>query len=87
MVMHAIGSLGSFVVFLIPGFWYPLRFIKTPGRRAIGWFALAAVILSILTGFLRSGEAPGLGQRLGFAALFAWVFLVGLALLRDSEPE
>lgn len=86
-VMHAVGSLGSFAAFLVAGFWYPVRFLRMPTWRATGWLALLAVILSIASGFLRSGDAPGLGQKLGFAAFLAWVFLVGLALFRDSEPE
>jgi hypothetical protein len=44
---------------------------------------MALVVASIAAGFLRSGSAPGLGQRLGFACVFMWVGLVGYALMRD----
>lgn len=85
MILHTVGSLGSFVAFLVAGFWLPAFFRSRPDWR---WAALPSLILvigSIVTGFLRTGDAPGLGQRFGFACYFLWVGLVGLALFRSNS--
>lgn len=85
MIIHAVGSLGSFVAFLVAGFWLPKFFRLRPDWR---WAALPSLILvigSIVTGFLRTGEAPGLGQRFGFACYFLWVGVVGWALFRSNN--
>ena len=85
MVMHAIGSFGSFVAFLVAGFWLPNYFRKHEQWRWVVWPSLALVVGSILTGFLRTGYTPGLGQRLGFACFFLWIGLVGFAMLRGQR--
>lgn len=85
MVLHTLSSLGSFVVFLVAGFGLPQVFRALPGWRWAATPSLVLVVLSIATGFLRSGEAPGLGQRLGFACFFVWIGLVGYALYRASH--
>jgi hypothetical membrane protein len=85
MILHTIGSLGSFVAFLFAGFWLPVFFRSQQNWRWVAFPSLALVIGSIVTGFLRSGEAPGLGQRFGFACYFLWVGLLGLALFRSNS--
>ena len=85
MIMHAIGSLGSFVGFLICGFTLPRILRRSANWRVYAWPSLALVILSIVTGILRTGNAPGLGQRLGFACYFLWVGLIGFALFRNAK--
>jgi hypothetical membrane protein len=70
MILHAIGSFGSFVAFLICGFTLPWILRRDPRWRPYAWPSLALVILSIASGFLRTGAAPGIGQRLGFACFF-----------------
>ncbi len=85
MIVHAIGSLGSFVAFLVAGFWLPKLFRSVPQWRWVMWPSLILVIGSIVTGLLRSGAAPGLGQRLGFACFFLWIGLVGFALWRSGH--
>lgn len=87
MVLHAIGSFGSFVAFLLCGFTLPWIMRHNPGWQIYAWPSLALVILSIVTGFLRTGDAPGIGQRLGFACFFAWIGLVGFGLLRNAERQ
>ena len=84
MIMHAVGSLGSFLGFLVAGFVYPLVFRRLEGWRSVTWVSLALVVVSIATGFLRTGDAPGIGQRLGILCYFLWIGLVGFALLRDG---
>jgi hypothetical membrane protein len=85
MIMHAVGSLGSFAGFLVAGAVYPFVFGRFPAWRRYAWPSAALVVLSVLTGFLRTGDAPGLGQRLGFFCFFAWIGLVGVALSLDSR--
>jgi hypothetical protein len=58
---------------------------QAPEWRPFFWPSLALALMSILTGFLRSGNAPGLGQRLGFACFFLWVALIGYALYRNPS--
>src|SRR6266850_3851082 len=70
MVMHAAGSLGSFAAFLVCGFALPRVLWRFVQWRPLAWPALALVLGSIASGFLRVGEAPGLGQRLGFGCFF-----------------
>lgn len=82
MIMHLGGSLGSYVAFLVAAFGLvPTLRSSSPWRWA-AWPSLALVLLSIVTGFWRSGAAPGLGQRLVFACFFLWVALMGGGLLR-----
>lgn len=85
MILHAVGSFGSFVAFLVAGFWFPVMFRRLQNWRWVVWPSLLLVIGSIGTGFLRTGSAPGVGQRLGFACFFAWVALVGFALIRSQR--
>jgi len=84
MFLHTVGSLGSFVAFLVAGFWLPTFFRSRPDWHWVAWPSLVLVIGSIVTGFLRSGQSPGLGQRLGFACFFLWVGLVGFGLFRAN---
>ena len=84
MIMHAIGSFGSFFFFLVCGFSIPWLLRRFSEWKAYAWPSLALVLLSIATGFLRTGNAPGIGQRLGFACFFLWVGMMGFALLRNG---
>ena len=87
MILHAIGSIGSFVVFLVSAFSFPRVMRRFAAWRLFVWPSLALATASIFTGFLRIGSAPGLGQRLGFACYFLWVALMGYALYRDPSPS
>ncbi len=85
MVMHTIGALGTFIAFLICGFMLPRILLQHPHWKTLAWPSLMLVILSIAVGFLRTGNTPGLGQRLGFACFFAWIGLMGWGLLRNAH--
>jgi len=87
MILHTVGSLGSFAAFLVAGLWLPKAFRSRESWRWVAWPSVALGVASIVTGFLRTGAAPGLGQRLGFACVFMWVGLVGYALIRSSSTE
>lgn len=85
MILHTIWSIGSFMGFLIAGFATPALLRRLPGWRAYALPSLIIVILAIASGVLRSGNAPGLGQRIGFALVFGWVVLIGIGLVRNSH--
>ena len=57
------------------------------GSGFLGDGGFGVIPVSIVTGFLRTGNAPGLGQRFGFACFFLWVALVGYALYRDPAQR
>lgn len=84
-VVHIIGSNGCFVAFLAAGFWLPFCFRKRIAWHWLAWPSLVLVVGSIVSGFLRSGETSGIGQRLTFACFFLWVALIGFALLRSKK--
>lgn len=85
MMLHTVASLGSFAAFLVAGLWLPRAFRSVDTWRWLAWPSLTLVVASVLAGFLRSGDAPGLGQRVGFALFFAWVGMVGYALWRSGR--
>lgn len=85
MILHTLGALGSFLVFLVCGFAAPFLLRRHVSWRAYAWPSLAIVLLSIASGFLRSGAAPGIGQRLGFAFFFLWIGLMGFGLFHNTR--
>lgn len=87
MIVHSVGSIGSFVVFLVAAFSLPRVLRRFSKWRPFVWPSLALTGGTIATGFLRTGNAPGLGQRLGFACFFLWMGLVGYALHRDPAQN
>ena len=87
MVAHLLASIGSYVAFLVAGIAFPIALRRSPAWRGIGWPSLVLVVLSLVTGVLRDGDAPGLGQRLTFACFFLWIALVGGAAVRASRRQ
>ena len=87
MIVHAVGSFGSFLVFLVAAFSLPRVMRRFREWEPYVWPSLVLAAGSIVTGFLRTGNAPGLGQRLGFACFFLWVAVVGYALYCDPGQK
>ena len=87
MIVHSAGSVGSFVMFLLAAFSLPRVLRRLRKWRPFVWPSLALAMGSIVTGFLRTGSTPGLGQRLGFACFFLWVALIGYALYCDPAQR
>lgn len=85
MLLHTVGSIMCFVAFLVAGFTFPRVMKHTARFRAAVWPSIVLVCASIIAGFLRSGEMPGLGQRLGFFFYFLWIGLVGFMLYRYTR--
>ena len=80
MILHIIGSLGSGLFFVIAVFSY-----ISSMRASLYWRSsvIPSVFIGvtfILSGFLRSGAAPALGQKIGFAIFFVWVFFMAYKL-------
>ena len=86
MLLHAAASLGSFIAFLVAGFSLPRVLRTRAGFQSLAPVSLGLVWGAIVTGFLRTGQAPGLGQRLGFACVFLWVAVMGYGLVRYTQP-
>jgi hypothetical membrane protein len=87
MILHALSSIGSFVVFLVAAFSLPRVLRRFREWRPFVWPSLVLAGGSIVTGFLRTGSSPGVGQRLGFACFFLWVAVVGYALYCDPAKS
>ena len=85
MILHAIGSFGSFVFFLIAAFAYPKQLRKSEYWKKAATPSLILTILSIISGFLRTGSAPGLGQRIGFFFYFLWIGYLAYMLLNKRK--
>ncbi len=85
MILHATGAIGSFIAFLVCGFAAPALLRRHSAWRAYAWPSLTIVILSIVSGFVRSDNAPGIGQRIGFALFSMWIALIGVGLFRNSR--
>ncbi|MDO5506629.1 MAG: DUF998 domain-containing protein [Pseudoxanthomonas suwonensis] len=80
--LHIAGAMGSYPAFLVSGFLYPKLFAAHSEWRWASKPSLILVVLSVASGPLRFlGDAPGLGQRITFATVFAWLILVSVALL------
>lgn len=81
-VMHAVGSFGSFIAFLVAAFTYPLYLRKSDFWEKTIVPSLTFTWLCILSGFLRTGIAPGISQRVGFAFYFLWIAFMAINLFR-----
>lgn len=89
MILHMVGSLGSGLLFLIAVFCY------IPAMRASNYWSNSVIpsvsigILFVLSGFLRSGTAPALGQKIGFLIFFVWISFMAYKLYVDvrSAPH
>ena len=85
MVLHTVGSLGSGLCFITAVFFY------IPAMRASAYWrssvipSVSIAMLFILSGFLRSGTAPALGQKIGFLILFIWISFMAYKLYKDER--
>lgn len=81
-ILHSAGSFGTFLCFLVAGFTYPLLFRKSNFWEKTIIPSLTLTWLCILSGFLRTGAAPGLGHRAGFLLYFLWIAFIAFNLFR-----
>ena len=85
MVMHAVGSIGSFFFFLLAAFTYPTVLNKTYFWKKAHIPSIGIAVLCIVSGFLRTGEMPGIGQRIGFLLFFIWIWYMAWMLFRYGQ--
>jgi hypothetical membrane protein len=87
MVLHTLASILSYVFFLIGGFALSGISAKSAALRFVHYPLLVVLVLSLVTGFIRFGNLPGLGQRFTFACYFLWIALYGLVMFRSRDGK
>jgi hypothetical protein len=69
---------------LIAAFSYPKQFRKSDYWKKAATPSLILAIFCIVSGFLRTGNTPGLGQRIGFFFYFLWIGYLAYFLLNKN---
>ena len=87
MTLHAVGSLGSGLLFVLAAYSYIPQMRSSVHWRSAVVPSTTLVILFILSGFLRAGSAPALGQKIGFAIYFVWVAFMAFKLYLSSANQ
>ncbi|QOI97495.1 MAG: DUF998 domain-containing protein [Flammeovirgaceae bacterium] len=89
MLLHTIGSFGSYIFFLIGAFTYPRQMKKTDYWKQSIKPTLTFTWLTIIFGawpFIFP-NTPALGQRLVFFFYLLWIFYTALRLYKKTEPN
>jgi hypothetical membrane protein len=89
MLIHTIGSFGSYLFFLIGAFTYPGQMKKSDYWKKYIKPTLIFAWLTILFGvwpFLFPA-IPGVGQRLVFFFFLLWIFYTSVGLYKSVEPN
>jgi hypothetical membrane protein len=87
MLMHTIGSFGSYLFFLLGAFTYPQQMKKSTYWQTVTKLPLVFTWLTILFGtwpFLFPAT-PAVGQRFVFLFYFGWIFYTALKLYREPK--
>lgn len=87
MLMHTIGSFGSYLFFLLGAFTYPQQMKKSRYWQTVTKLTLVFTWLTILFGawpFLFPA-IPAVGQRFVFLFYFGWIFYTALKLYREPK--
>ena len=87
MILHSLASILSYVFYLTGGFALLSISAKSAALRFVHYPLLGLLLLSIIAGFVRYGDLPGLGQRITFACYFAWVALYGRAVFTFGDSK
>jgi hypothetical membrane protein len=87
MILHAIASLGSGLFFVLSIFIYIPAMQSSPYWQKSVLPSVLIAILFILSGFLRSGSAPALGQKIGFFIFFLWLSFMSYKLFRETANK
>ncbi|WP_271765263.1 DUF998 domain-containing protein [Aquimarina algiphila] len=87
MLLHTIGSFGSYIFFLIGAFTYPRLMDKTDYWKRIKKPTLIFTYLTIIFGAWAFvfPNMPALGQRIVFFFYFLWIFYTAIKLLNYNE--
>lgn len=87
MLVHTIGSFGSYLFFLVGAFTYPQQMKRSSYWQKAVKLLLVFTWLSILFGawpFLFPAT-PAVGQRFVFLFYFSWIFYTALKLYREPK--
>lgn len=88
MLMHTIGSIGSYIFFLLGAFTYPKLMNKTDYWKCVKKPTLIFTFLTILFGAwgFVFPNIPAAGQRIVFLLYFLWIAFTAIKLYRQP-PE
>lgn len=89
MLMHTIGSFGSYLFFLVSAFTYPQQMKKSSYWQTVTKLLLAFTWLTILFGvwpFLFPAT-PAVGQRFVFLFYFLWIFYTAIKLYKEPSDS
>ena len=87
MILHTSASILSYLFFLVGGFGLLKISAKSEIFKGLHYYLLAMLFLSIVTGFIRYGDIPGLGQRITFACYLVWIAIFGWAVFKLNESK
>ena len=82
MLLHTVGSIGSYICFLIGSFTYPKLMNKNAYWKSAKKPTLTFTFLTIIFGawVFIFREIPSLGQRIVFFFYFLWIFYTAVKL-------
>lgn len=85
MLLHTIGSFGSYLFFLVGAFTYPARMRASLYWKKMVRPALLCTWVTIVAGSwpMIVPSAPAFGQRIVFAGYFLWILLAAFRLLNQ----
>lgn len=87
MLFHTIGSLGSYLFFLIGAFTYPVQMRKSPYWKQSVKPTLTFTWITIIFGawpFVFT-SFPSVGQRIVFLLYFLWIIYTAILLYKKPE--
>lgn len=89
MLLHTIGSFGSYLFFLVGAFTYPKQMKKTTYWKAAIKPTLIFTYLTIVFGawVFFFPNIPALGQRIVFFFYFLWIFYTAIKLYSQPTPK
>lgn len=87
MLLHTVGSFGSYIFFLIGAFTYPTQMKKSVYWKSAVRPTLIFTWLTIIFGswFLIFPNIPSAGQRIVFAFYFSWIAFTAYKLYHSTE--
>jgi hypothetical membrane protein len=83
--LHFIMVSINYLPFLLVAFIFAIRLKTNADWKKWISFSVVMGVLGIASFFIPKSIPAGLSQRLGLGAYFAWLFVMGLALLRKQQ--
>lgn len=87
MLLHTIGSFGSYIFFLVGAFSYPIQMRKSGYWKSAVTPTILFTCSTILFGAwpFVFPQTPGVGQRFVFFFYFLWIFYTAYKLLKTQQ--